>query len=309
MAGQTWVRIIARLGILLLLVTTIMFFALRAAGDPVAVLAGENASPELVEEIRSQFGLDKPVWQQYLNYVGNVLRLDFGESMATGQPALGYVASHLPATLLLAVLAMTVTVLVSVPIGTWIGTRPGTGGRRMASTLVFIAQGTPGYVVALVLIQWFVVNLGWLPSLGYADPLTWILPSIALAFFLAPKLTRVVSTNVTEALRSDFVRTARDNGATLRWIVWREALPNALLGATALIGTQFAFLVSGAVLIEVLFLWPGIGLLLLRSAQALDFPVLQAIAFVVAALVFLVNLLTEIGIRVLDPRLGGEHRG
>jgi peptide/nickel transport system permease protein len=302
---QKLLHALARLLALLIVITTVMFFALRMAGDPVAVLAGEDASIELVERIRAQYGLDQPLWRQYFNYMGDTVRLNFGNSMATGQPALEQVLSHVPATLLLAVLGMFVTITVSVPVGAWLGMRPGTPGRRALAIAVFITQGVPGYIVALVLIQIFVVTLGWLPSLGYADALTWILPGIALAFFLAPKLIRVISANVTEAMRQDYVRTARANGASLGEVVIREALPNALLGATALLGTQFAFLVSGAVLIEVLFLWPGIGLLLLRSAQALDFPVLQALAFVIAVMVFVVNAAVDIAFEFLDPRLHG----
>lgn len=291
-----------RLAALLFIVSSILFFALRMAGDPALILAGQDASPELIERIRADYGFDRPLVVQYFSYMRQIVLLDFGDSLATGEPALAVVADHLPATLLLAVLAMTVTVGASIPLGAWLGQNPESGIRRFVTLGVAIAQGTPGFVVALVLVQVFVVVLGWLPSLGYADPRTWILPSIALSFFLAPKLIRVVAANVAEALREDYVRAARASGASEAEILWRVAMPNALLGATALIGTQFAFLVSGAVLIEVLFLWPGVGLLLLRSAQNLDFPVLQAITAVVAVLVFVVNLAADGLIRWLDPR-------
>jgi peptide/nickel transport system permease protein len=296
-------RPIGNLLVLLFGISTLMFFALRAAGDPVAVLAGEDASPELIEAIRARYGFDQPLPLQYFFYLGNLLRLDFGDSLATGQPALAYVFSQLPATLLLAFLGMTVTLLVAIPAGAWLGLRPDAPERRLAAGSVFFMQGVPGFVLALILIQIFVIRLEWLPSLGFADPRTWILPSVALASFLAPKLIRVISANVAEAMREDYIRTARANGASARELLWREALPNALLGATALIGTQFAFLLSGVVIIELLFYWPGLGLLLLRSSRTLDFPVLQALAFVVALLVFSVNGLTNFAFRLLDPRL------
>lgn len=291
-----------RLAALLFIVSSILFFALRMAGDPALIIAGQDASPELIEQVRADYGFDRPLIVQYLTYLRQIVLLDFGASLATGEPALAVVLDHLPATLLLAVLAMTVTVGVSIPLGAWLGQNPDSGIRRFVTLGVAVAQGTPGFVVALVLLQVFVVILGWLPSLGYADPRTWILPSVALSFFLAPKLTRVVAANVAEALRKDYVRAARAGGASEREILWRVAMPNALLGATALIGAQFAFLVSGAVLIEVLFLWPGVGLLLLRSAQNLDFPVIQAITAVVAALVFVVNLSADGLFHWLDPR-------
>lgn len=299
-------RITKSLGNLIILlfgITTFMFFALRMAGDPITVLAGENASVELIAEINKQYGFDQPLIVQYLFYILNILRLDFGVSLSTGQPALTYVLSQVPATLLLAFLGMSVTLAISVPVGAWLGMKPDALGRRLASGIVFFMQGLPGFVTALLLIQVFVVQLMWFPSLGYSQVKAWILPSISLASFLAPKLVRMISANVSEAMREEYIRTARSIGASEWSLLWREAVPNAMLGAVALIGTQFAFLFAGAVIIEVLFLWPGIGLLLFRSAQTLDFPVLQAIAFVIAILVFIVNSLINATFSFLDPRL------
>ncbi len=297
-------RLIGNFVVLLLGITTLMFFALRAAGDPIIVMAGENAGPEMIEALRQQYGFDQPLILQYLYYLGNVLRLDFGASLASGQAALPYVLKQLPATLLLAFLGMTVTIAVSVPVGVWLGARPDRVSSRIIAALVVFAQGLPGFVTALILIQVFVVQLMWLPSLGHADVRTWILPSLSLASFLAPKLIRVIAANISEAMRQEYIRTARSIGSSARSVLWREAFPNAILGTVALISAQFAFLFAGAVIIEVLFLWPGIGLLLFDSAQALDFPVLQAIAFVVAVLVFFVNALTNFIFQVIDPRIG-----
>jgi len=297
-------RLIGNFVVLLLGITTLMFFALRAAGDPIIVMAGENAGPEMIESLREQYGFDQPLILQYLYYLGNVLRLDFGASLASGQAALPYVLKQLPATLLLAFLGMTVTIAVSVPVGVWLGARPDRVSSRIIAALVVFAQGLPGFVTALILIQVFVVQLMWLPSLGHADVRTWILPSLSLASFLAPKLIRVIAANLSEAMRQEYIRTARSIGSSARSVLWREAFPNAILGTVALISAQFAFLFAGAVIIEVLFLWPGIGLLLFDSAQALDFPVLQAIAFVVAVLVFFVNALTNFIFQVIDPRIG-----
>lgn len=290
--------------VLLLGITTLMFFALRAAGDPIIVMAGENASPEMIELLRQQYGFDQPIFLQYLYYLGNVLQLDFGASLATGEAALQYVLEMLPATILLAFLGMSVTVLVSVPVGAWLGSNPDRASARFVSALVIFAQGLPGFVTALILIQIFVVQLMWLPSLGHADIRTWILPSISLASFLAPKMIRLIAANVSEAMRQEYIRTARSIGSSARAILWRDAFPNAILGTVALISAQFSFLIAGAVIIEVLFLWPGIGLLLFQSAQTLDFPVLQAIAFVIAVLVFFVNALTNLVFRLIDPRIG-----
>lgn len=297
-------RLLGNFIVLLLGITTLMFFALRAAGDPIIVMAGENASPEMIDALRQQFGFDQPLLLQYLYYLGNVLQLDFGVSLASGEAALPLVLSQLPATLLLATLGMAVTIAVSVPVGAWLGSRPDRTSARLVSAVVVFAQGLPGFVTALILIQVFVVQLMWLPSLGHADVRTWILPSLSLASFLAPKLIRIIAANVSESMRQEYIRTARSIGSSEGSILWRDAFPNAILGTVALISAQFAFLFAGAVIIEVLFLWPGIGLLLFESAQTLDFPVLQAIAFVVAVLVFLVNSLTNLVFRRIDPRIG-----
>lgn len=314
---------LTRLAVLLFMVTTLLFFMLRLAGDPALVLAGNDATPEQLEAIRAQYGLDKPLIIQYLNYMGNLIQGDFGKSLASGEPAMGKVLTMLPATLLIAGLAMAISICIAIPLGAWLGFKPERMDRRGISGIIFVCQGVPGFVSALIFIQVFAVNLRWLPSLGmewgeviywaisedWSLPIflipskTWILPSASLAWFLMPSLTRVVAANTAEAMREDYIRTARAGGAPSRSLLWRHALPNALLGAAALIGTQFAFLVGGAVITETIFAWPGIGWLLIESTQTLDFPVVQALAFCIAILVFIVNAITELSFQYLDPRL------
>ncbi|MBL8629157.1 MAG: ABC transporter permease [Rhodospirillaceae bacterium] len=294
-----------KLAWLLFTVTTLLFFLLRAAGDPALVLAGNDATPEQLAAIRAQYGLDRPLIIQYFSYMWNVLQFDFGKSLASSEPALEKVLDMLPRTLHLAGMAIGFTALIAIPLGSWLGFKPENPERRAVSGFLFIMQGVPGFVTALVLIQVFAVNLRLLPSLGYevADPRTWILPTASLASFLFPSLTRVVAANVAEAMREDYIRTARANGATQSELLWGHAVPNALLGAAALIGTQFAFLLGGSAIIETIFSWPGMGWLLLESVQTLDFPVVQALAFMIAIMVFSVNACTDLVFRYLDPRL------
>ena len=296
---------LTRLAVLLFMVTTLLFFMLRLAGDPALVLAGNDATPEQLEAIRAQYGLDKPLAIQYLNYMGNLIQGDFGKSLASGEPAMGKVLTMLPATLLIAGLAMGFSICVAIPLGAWLGFTPERMDRRGISGIIFVCQGVPGFVTALIFIQVFAVNLRWLPSLGmdYGNVKTWILPSASLAWFLMPSLTRVVAANTAEAMREDYIRTARAGGAPGYSLLWRHALPNALLGAAALIGTQFAFLMGGAVITETIFAWPGIGWLLIESTQTLDFPVVQALAFCISVLVFTVNAVTDLSFQYLDPRL------
>lgn len=289
--------------VLLITLSTLLFFLLRLAGDPALVLAGLDASPEQLVAIRAEYGLNRPLILQYFTHLTQVIQLDFGTSLASGAPALDLVLKALPPTLLLTTIAMIVTLAVSIPLGTWIGGHPGGADKRVVNAVIFILQGTPGFVAGLLLIQLFAVSLKWLPSLGYGGINTWILPTLTLASFLVPKLTRVIAANVAEAMGEDYVRTARAIGASRLEVLQRHVLPNALLGATALIGTQVAFLISGSVITETLFAWPGIGLLLIQSTQNLDFPVVQLLVFVIAILVFLVNAFTDFLITRFDPRL------
>jgi peptide/nickel transport system permease protein len=295
------------LAILLFAITTLLFFLLRLSGDPAAVLAGEEATPAQVELIRQFYGLDDPLIYQYLRYIRDIVTLDFGVSLQTQQSAVALVLERLGSTLMLAALAMVATAALAVPIGAWLGARPDTRSRKVANAVVFILQGMPGYIVGLLLIQLFSVEFRLLPSMGNRGALSWVLPTLTLASFLVPKLVRVVAANVTEAMREDYIRTARANGATTFEVVLRHALPNALLGATALIGTQFAFLMSGAVVTEWIFAWPGFGLLLIQSVERLDFPIVQAAVFVIAGLVFAVNAGTDVVFRLIDPRLRSQR--
>lgn len=291
------------LAILLLALSTLLFFLLRAAGDPALILAGPEATPEQLAAIRAAYGLDQPLIIQYLSYLWSLITLDFGVSLASGERAIEVVLRAAPPTLLLTFLAMSVTAMVAVPLGAWLGSRAGAAPQRAAAGGLFVLQGVPSFVITLLLIQIFAVNLEILPSLGLAGPESWILPVLGLATSLAPKLARVIAGNVAAAMADDYVRTARAIGASEREVLWRHALPNALLGAAALFGAQFAFLLGGSVVTESIFAWPGLGWHLLQATQTLDFPVVQALAVFIAFLVFAVNTITDLSFRLIDPRL------
>ena len=293
----------AELLLLLIGLSTLLFGLLRATGDPAAAIAGVDADEEALAAIRAEYGFDAPLSVQLGRNLIRLSRGDFGTSLANQQPALEAVLTAIPATLLLATLAMLLTVLIAIPAGAWIGQSPDRRPQRAAALLVYILQGTPGFAVALVLVQVFAVSLALVPAIGFSGPSSWILPAVSLSIFLAPKLTRVVAANVGAARGEDYVRAARAGGATEREVLFRHILPNALLGAVALIGSQFAFLIGGVVVIETIFAWPGLGRLLVQSTLNLDFPVVQAAALTVAVLVYAVNALTDLVFVLLDPRL------
>jgi peptide/nickel transport system permease protein len=294
------------LAVLLLGTTTVLFFLLRLTGDPALVLAGPDATEAQIEAIRAEYGLDRSLPRQYVAYLGSLARLDFGTSLSDRSPALEKVLIALPASLLLGGLAMLLVLVIAIPVGTWLGAKPGGGSRAFARWFLFVLHGFPGFVIALLLVHVFAIELVWLPALGASGLASWILPTVSVATFLAPKLIRLIEANVAAAMGSAYVRTARAIGASEREVLWRHAMPNALLGATALVGAQFAFLVTGLVIIETIFAWPGIGWLLVQSTVSLDFPVVQAITAVVVVNVYLINTLTELLQRRLDPRL--RHR-
>ncbi|WP_433499966.1 ABC transporter permease [Sphaerimonospora sp. CA-214678] len=301
--ARVLIRRVVQLLVLLFSISTLLFFLLRLSGDPALILAGENADAEFIAHVERQYGLDQPLIVQYAHAIGHVFQLDFGSSVHSAENALGLVLDRMPATVQLAAFGILINLLVAVPIGAWLGSRPRPVPRAAVTGLLVIGQGVPGYVVGLLLIQVFAVKFRLLPSIGNAASMSWLLPSVTLAAFLVPRLTRVLATNVSTAMSEDYVRTARACGASKLTVVVRHALPNALLGATALVGGQFAFLLSGALITEVIFAWPGVGRLLIDSVLRLDFPVVQATVFVVAFLVFLVNAFTDVFFSVLDPRL------
>jgi ABC-type dipeptide/oligopeptide/nickel transport system permease component len=293
------------LELLLLLVglSTLLFFLLRATGDPATAIAGADADDEALASVRQAYGLDKPLIAQFGLFCLRLLQGDFGQSLASGQPALETVLAALPATLLLALLAMLLTVVLALPIGAWMGSAPEKRLQKLVGLVVYALQGTPGFVVALVLIQLLAVSNPILPAIGFGGPASWILPSVSLSLFLGPKLARVVAANVSAAQHEDYVRSARAGGASENEVLFRHILPNALLGAVAMIGAQLAFLIGGVVVIETIFAWPGLGRLLVQSTLQLDFPVVQAAAIAIAVLVYAANSLTDLAFVFLDPRL------
>lgn len=267
------------------------------------MLAGEGASPETIDAIRADYGFDKSLLQQYLMFLWDIARLDFGRSLVNSQPALGFVLQYLPSTLHLTFLAVFFNSIIAIPAGVWLGAKPTQRRRKILSTVVSVAQGTPAYVIGLLLIQIFSVWLGWLPSIAGTGTWAWVLPTATLSFALAPNLIRVLAASIEDTTRQDYYRTAKANGAAPNVLLIKHSLPNALLSTTSLLGAQFAFLLSGALITEYIFAWPGLGLILVQSITNLDFPTIQATVFVVAYLVFFVNLLMDQVFRLADPRL------
>ncbi len=284
-------------------VSTALFFLLRLSGDPAAVLAGPAASAEIISGLRQQMGLNDPLWIQYLRFLENAIRLDFGNSYRFTAPALPLVWARIPATLILATSVILLSILISFPAGIWTATHPNSIVARMVYGLSYIAQAVPGFWLGLLLIIVFAVRLRWLPSFGAGAPAQLILPTLTLAPLLTSRITLMLIDSVRRVLNEDYVRTARAKGLLPHVVLNRHVVRNALISVVTLVGIEFAHLSGGAIIAETIFSWPGVGSFLVEGVLARDYAIVQACVFVIAIVVMAINLGVEFSYGILDPRI------
>ncbi|HET7092681.1 MAG TPA: ABC transporter permease [Thermomicrobiales bacterium] len=301
--------IVGRIGyaaLVLFGVTTLVFALIHLSGDPLAGLVPPGSSPEQLARLRVAYGLDRPLPAQYVAFLGRAVRGDFGESWRQGRPALTVVLERLPATLALAAAATALATLVGVGLGVAAGWRAGGGVDLTARLLALAGQAIPGFWLGTILIVVFAVRLHWLPSSGLDGPASLVLPAATLAAFPAAALTRLVRAGLRDTRRADWLRTARGKGLPEGAVLFGHALRNALLPALAFVGVQAGYLLGGAVVIESVFAYPGIGLLALNAVADRDLPIVEAFVAVVAVAIVAVEIGVEIVARLLDPRLRAE---
>ena len=291
--------------LVVLVAMSAVFALLQLSGDPASALIPPGSDPADVAALRAKFGLDQPLPRQYIEYMRHALAGDFGESWRTGQPALQLVLTRLGATLLLTSTAFGLALLTAIPLGVLAGSRRFRPVGWLASAFGVFGQAVPAFWLGTVLILVFSVRLGWLPSSGKSDASSLILPAVALAAFPAATLMRIVRVSVAEVTDMDFVRTAHAKGLPGSMVLWRHVARNAMLPAIAYAGLAAGFLVAGAVAVESVFAWPGIGQLALQSVASRDLPVIQAFVAVVAVLIVLANLAADVIAMVTDPRMRG----
>jgi peptide/nickel transport system permease protein len=284
-------------------VASLVFAIVHLAGDPLAGLVPPGSSPEQEATLRRRFGLDRPLIEQYIRYLGGAVRGDFGESWAQRRPALEVVLERLPATLALTGTAVALALLVGVGLGTAAGVRPGGPADLTATGLALLGQALPGFWLGTMLILLFAVRLKWLPSSGNDGASSLILPAATLAAYPAALIARLLRASLIETLRLEYVRTARGKGLTPWQVVRRHALKNAALPTLGFVGVQIGFLLGGAVVVEAVFAYPGAGRLALQAVSDRDLPVIQAFVVVLAGLIVLVNLTVDLLARWLDPRI------
>lgn len=284
-------------------VVTLTFVLMHLAGDPLAGLIPPGATPEVEAQIRESYGLHRPVYEQYLSFIGPAMRGNFGDSWRQGRPALAAVTERLPATLALATIAIALSVSGGSLLGVAAAARPGSWWDALARLIALIGQAIPAFWLGTMLILAFAVKLHWLPSSGLEGPAGIILPALTLAAYPIATLTRLIRVSTIESLSTDYVRTARAKGLSGSSVVWGHAFRNAALPALAYTGFQAGFLLGGAVVVEGVFAYPGIGGLALDAVAARDVPLVEAFVWVVAVLILLVNTLTGIIAAAIDPRL------
>lgn len=284
-------------------VVSVTFALLHLAGDPLAGLIPPGATPEVESQIRAAYGLDRPLPEQYLDFVGRAMRGDFGDSWRQGRPALEAVLERLPATLWLTAVATTLAVAVGAFLGVISAARPGSLWDIVARSTALLGQAVPAFWLGTMLILLFAVAWQWLPSSGLDGPGGVILPALSLAAYPAATLTRLLRASMIETLGADFIRTARAKGLSRSRILIGHALRNAALPALAFTGLQVGFLLGGAVIVEGVFAYPGIGGLALDAVTARDIPLVEAFVWVVAVMILVVNILTGALATLLDPRL------
>lgn len=282
---------------------SVVFGLLHLSGDPADALIPPGSNPADVAALRQKFGLDQSLPRQYVDYMRHAARGDFGDSWRSGQPAMELVLQRLGATLLLVGLAFGLALVVAIPLGVLAGARRNRPIGWLASGVGVLGQALPAFWLGTVLILFFSVRLGWLPSSGRDGFRSLILPAVALAAFPAATLMRIVRVSVADVTGADYIRTANAKGLPAWIVLWRHVARNAMLPAIAYAGVVGGFMVAGAVAVESVFAWPGIGQLALQSVASRDLPVIQAFVAVVAVLIVLANLVADLIALMADPRL------
>jgi peptide/nickel transport system permease protein len=285
-------------------VVTMVFVILRVIpGDPAALILGMDATPEAIEALRRQLGLDQPIPVQYVLFLWDVLRGNFGNSIHLNEPALQLILDRVPATLELAIPALILAVLVAVPLGMIAATRVNSMWDRLISALTLGAQSLPNFWVGLMLILVLARNLGALPTSGRGTWQQMVMPIATLSLPLMSVLSRFVRAGMLENLRMDYVRTARAKGLFGRAVLFRHVFPNILIPVVTTLGLQAGALLGGSVVVETVFAWPGMGRLTADAILRRDYPVVQAGVLVIALIIVLVNLTVDLLYSVLDPRI------
>jgi peptide/nickel transport system permease protein len=295
--------------VVVLVMSLVVFVGVHLVGDPVHILISDDMTQEEIDRFIQRLGLDRPVHEQYFHFLANALRGDLGNSFVHGEPALKLILDRMPATLELAFAAFLLAVVVGIPLGLYAGLKPESPASRAIMAGSILGFSLPTFWVGLMLIMVFAVMLGWLPSTGRGDFMTWdglrhlALPAINLALFKMALVTRLARAGTREAALQDYVKYARAKGLSPQRVVLVHVLKNILVPVVTVLGLELGGLIAFSVVTETVFAWPGMGKLLIDSIQRLDRPVIVAYLVITVLMFVVINLIVDLLYAALDPRV------
>jgi peptide/nickel transport system permease protein len=289
--------------ITLLLAATLSFFISQLAGDPTIQMLGLSATPEQISELRAQLGFDKPILNQYATFIGDIVRFDLGDSLYAGQSNTSLIQSRIWASVQLTALAVALGVLLGIPMGVYAAAREGKIADRIISALSIVGQSIPVFWLGLMLVLFFAIKLSWLPAGLAGGWQNLVLPSVTLATIPLARVARLTRAAMTNTLEDQYVIAARARGLSNKRVLFVHALKNASLPVVTLIGLQVGTLLSGAITVETVFAWPGLGTLATQAVRSRDVTLVQALVVFGAAAFIVINLLVDLLYGFLDPRV------
>lgn len=290
--------------VIALLILSVVIFGLgRLTGDPVVLLLPPDATQEAEDLLRASLGLDQPLPVQYWLFISNAARLEFGDSLKARRPVTELIKPKVIISLKLGIVAMGITLLMGIPLGVLAAVKRGTPLDTMANMIAVLGQSLPQFWVGIMLIQIFTVRLDLLPASGTGGITHYILPAFTLGWFVAAGIMRLLRSSMLEALDGEYIKMARIKGLPEWKIVWKHTLKNALIPVLTFGGSYLAAFITGAILVETVFAWPGVGRLVYDAIIWRDFPVLQSLILMIAAVVISVNLIVDILYAYIDPRI------
>jgi peptide/nickel transport system permease protein len=292
--------------ITLLILSVVIFALVRLSGDPALLMLSENATQQEYKDMRAHLGLDKPIYVQYALFLSKAVKGDFGRSIRTHRPVSESILEKLPNSFKLVAVSMIATFIFSIPLGVLAAVRKDTALDVFVRVLAGLGQSLPTFWVGLMLIHIFVVILGILPSSGMGSWKHYLMPAFCMGNFLMAGIVRLLRSSMLEVLDSDYIRLARVKGLSQTSVIWSHALRNSLLSVLSFGGMYIAIMITGAILIETVFAWPGFGRLAYSAIVNQDFPLIQGVILMAGAIVMVANLLTDISYAYLDPRIRAQ---
>ena len=287
----------------LFLLSLTIFFFVRVTGDPTTLMLEPGASQEDIDNLRQQLGLDQPLWVQYWHFVESFVTGNLGQSFYYRTPVFDLYLERLPNSLLLAAVAMTFSLIIGIPSGVLAAVRVGGFWDNAGKVFTLLGLSLPSFFIGLLMILFFSVYLGWLPSSGSGTPLHLIMPAVTLGWYFAASHMRLTRSSMLEVLGSEYVKLARLKGLPEAWVIGKHAFKNALIPVITLAGINLVVMINVAVIVEMIFAWPGIGRLLYEGISFRDFPVVQAVVVLGGSMIIVVNLLVDVLYAFIDPRI------